>query len=367
MAKVRHMYPGANTCYGFYSFYDHIVPHDAHNKIVIKGGPGVGKSTFMKMIGKELNEAGVDLEYHWCSSDNNSLDGLVAGDRQLCLVDGTAPHVVDPRYPGAVDWIINMGDFWDAEKITSNKNNVIQLTKQVGLNFERAYNRLKEAQSTWWEWSSYCREAMDTTAVNRNILALADDFLQHAPKSGQASRHLFAAALTPEGVVNKVDSLIEDKWSIFAVKGSPGSGVKGLFKHIEDMSGLNGIYSEIYHCPFDPANIDLIILPENKVAILDISGHIADYEKNLPARKYKRMLDFDQFLDSAALNPYDEKLAATKDRFQNGLQEAITFIQTAKKFHDELETNYVPAMDFARIEAFRKELVDNLLEELKET
>jgi glutaredoxin 2 len=132
------------------------------------------------------------------------------------------------------------------------------------------------------------------------------------------------------------------------------------------MAGLNGIYTEIYHCPFDPTNIDLILLPINKVAILDISGHIVDYEKNLPAPKYKRMLDFDQFLDRSAINPYEPKLAATKDRFQNGLEEAITFIQTAKNLHDELETYYVPAMYFARIEEFRKELVNNLLDQLKE-
>jgi len=365
LAKIRHMYPGGNTCYGFYSFYDHIVPFDAHNKIVIKGGPGVGKSTFMKMVAQELSEHGIDIEYHWCSSDNNSLDGVVAGDRQLCMVDGTAPHIVDPRFPGAVDWIVNMGDFWDAEKIISNKKNIIQLTKQIGMNFNRAYNRLKEAQSAWWEWSSYYPEAVDSTAVNRNILALTSDFIQHAPKAIQPARHLFAAALTPEGIVSKVETLIENNWAIFAVKGSPCSGVKDLFKHIEDMLRLNSIYGEIYHCPFDPANIDLIILPDNKTAILDISGYIVDYEKNLQVRKYKRMLDFDQFLDSSALRSHSEQLSAAKDRFQNGLQEAIAFIRTAKSLHDELETNYVPAMDFARIEEFRKELVGNLLEELK--
>jgi len=365
LAKIRHMYPGGNTCYGFYSFYDHIVPYDAHNKIVIKGGPGVGKSTFMKMVAQELSEQGIDIEYHWCSSDNNSLDGVVAGDRQLCMVDGTAPHIVDPRFPGAVDWIVNMGDFWDAEKIMSNKKNIIQLTRQIGMNFNRAYNRLKEAQSAWWEWSSYHPEAVDSTAVNRNILALTSDFIQHAPKAAQPARHLFAAALTPEGIVSRVETLIENNWAIFAVKGSPCSGVKDLFKHIEDMLRLNSIYSEIYHCPFDPTNTDLIILPENKTAILDVSGYIVDYEKNLQVRKYKRMLDFDQFLDGRAIGSYSEQLSAAKARFQNGLQEAIAFIRNAKSLHDELETNYVPAMDFARIEEFRKELVGNLLEELK--
>ncbi len=364
MAIIRHMYPGGNTCYGFYSFYDHIVPHDAHNKIILKGGPGVGKSTFMKRVGQDLGDAGIDLEYHWCSSDNDSLDGLVAGDRQLCMVDGTAPHVVDPRYPGAVDWIVNLGDFWDADKIWPNKNNVIRLTQQIGLNFERAYNRLKETHAAWWEWSSFYR-TMDTAAANRNTRALTDDFLHQAPRSDQAVRHLFAAAITPMGVVTRVNSLIDDEWAIFAVKGRPGSGVKGLFKHIADMAILNSVYAEIYHCPFDPANIDLIIVPANKIAILDISGHIVNYAEHLPAQKYKRMLDFDQFQDSADLKANATKIAAAQDRFKKGLQEAVAFIQTAKGLHDELETNYVPAMDFDRIETFRKDLVDKVLQDLQ--
>ena len=365
MAKIRHMYPGGNTCYGFHSFYDHIVPHDSHKKIILKGGPGVGKSSFMKAIANGLSGNGIDIEYHWCSSDNNSLDGIVAGDGLICMVDGTAPHIVDPRYPGAVDYIINMGDFWDAKKIISNKKDIVLFTGQIGLFFRRAYNRLKEAQSAWWEWSSYYPEADNSTAVNRNIIALAEDFIAHAPKSNRPARHLFAAALTPEGIVSQVDSLVEKNYAVFAVKGSPGSGVKDLFKHIEAMLRLNNIYSEIYHCPFDPTNLDLIILPDTKTVILDISSHIVDYEKYLSARKYKRMLDFDQFLDLSAHSSHEEQLQQAKERFQKGLQEAIGFIQVAKNLHDELETNYVPAMDFDRIGEFRQELVSSLLEELK--
>ncbi|MEA4925590.1 MAG: hypothetical protein VB084_09790 [Syntrophomonadaceae bacterium] len=364
MAKIRNMYPGGNTCYGFYSFYDHIVPHASHKKLVLKGGPGVGKSNFMKEIGQELSQSGIDIEYHWCSSDNNSLDGMVAGDGFICLVDGTAPHIVDPRYPAAVDWIINMGDFWDQDKIRANKNDIVYLTGQISLNFSRAYNRLKEAQSAWWEWASFFPE-YDSTAVNRNIMALTEDLMAHAPKSSRPARHLFAAALTPEGIVSQVDSLVEKSWAVFAVKGSPRSGVKDLFRHIENMVKLNSIYSEIYHCPFDPANLDMIILPDAKAVILDVSGHIVDYEKYWQARKYKRILDFDQFLDPSLFRAYEQPMTQAQERFQNGLQDAVAFIQAAKKLHDELETHYVPAMDFERITEFRQKLTDELLAELK--
>lgn len=33
----------------------------------------------------------------------------------VALVDGTAPHVVEPKYPGVVDRYVNMGDCYDKE------------------------------------------------------------------------------------------------------------------------------------------------------------------------------------------------------------------------------------------------------------
>jgi DNA replication protein DnaC len=62
--KLREFFPGGNTSYGFYSFYDFIIDKDATRIFVIKGGPGVGKSTFMKVIGQSMLEKGFDVEFH---------------------------------------------------------------------------------------------------------------------------------------------------------------------------------------------------------------------------------------------------------------------------------------------------------------
>ena len=46
--RIRHMFPGGNTSQGFFSYYDYILGQEEANRIIcIKGGPGVGKSTFM--------------------------------------------------------------------------------------------------------------------------------------------------------------------------------------------------------------------------------------------------------------------------------------------------------------------------------
>jgi hypothetical protein len=271
--------------------------------------------------------------------------------------------MVDPRYPGAYDWIINLGDYWDATMIAENKHRIIELSQQKSMSFERAYNRLRETAHAWWEWGSFYSDLGNKAIVNRNILALAEDFLQGAPKSNQAPRHLFAAALTPEGIVSKADSLLDNSWAIYAVKGSPASGVKALFSYIESMVQLENIYAELFHCPFDPANLDLIMLPAKKAALLDISGHIVDYTRHLAIRHYKHLLDFDQFLNAAAVSACAEPIAAAQERFAQGLQQALLFLAHAKQLHGELESNYIPAMNFERIEAVRNDLTSQILAE----
>jgi len=342
-----------------------MVTYNVVDKIVLKGGPGVGKSTFMKKIGQDLLDNGIDIEFHWCSSDNHSLDGVTAGNGQVCILDGTAPHVVDPVFPGAVDKIIHLGDYWNADLIKAHKDEVISLTYKIGTCFKRAYIRLKEIQSAFEEIKSYSREAQNLATVNKNILALGNDFLQHAKDSGRPARHMFAAALTPEGVENKVLSLIDDSYTVYAVKGSPGSGVKDLFRYIEHMLTLSNQYAEIYHCPFDPMDIDMIILPQNKAVMADVSSHIVDYAQYFPSKKYRRFLDFDGFMDSALFASYEKQLKAARERIDTGLGDALSFIKTAKSWHDELETFYVPAMDFDRIEELRKDVTAQLLTVLK--
>jgi Cdc6-like AAA superfamily ATPase len=92
--RVKKVFPGCNTSQGFYSFYDYIIPPDATRILIIKGGPGVGKSTFMRHIAEAMVERGFDAEYHCCSSVNGSLDGVVFPQIGVALIDGTAPHRV---------------------------------------------------------------------------------------------------------------------------------------------------------------------------------------------------------------------------------------------------------------------------------
>lgn len=93
--RIRHLFPGGNTSLGFFSYYSNIITQEeADRLIIIKGGPGVGKSTFMKKVGEAMLDKGYDVEFLHCSSDNNSLDGIKIPDLRIAFIDGTAPHAV---------------------------------------------------------------------------------------------------------------------------------------------------------------------------------------------------------------------------------------------------------------------------------
>jgi len=105
--RITKVFPGGNTGLGFFSFYDELSDPSARRIYVIKGGPGVGKSTFMRRIADEVIKLGQDAEFLCCASDNDSYDGVRFPDLGIIMLDGTAPHVVDPKNPGAVDTIIH--------------------------------------------------------------------------------------------------------------------------------------------------------------------------------------------------------------------------------------------------------------------
>lgn len=365
MPTVRHLFPGGNTHYGFYSFYDYLAYPQIDRKFILKGGPGVGKSTFMKKMGQSFEQEGFDIEYHWCSSDNNSLDGLVVGKHNFCFLDGTSPHTTDPRYPGAVDEIINLGEYWDRSRLNAERESIVKLTDDISRCFARAYLRLKEAKAAYDEWQSFYDEASNKSAVNRNITALSDDFLRASIPNNKNPRHLFPGAITPEGLVHRADSLIDKGFTLFAVKGSPGSGFKRLFAHLLNSIELAGVYAEVYHNPFNPDEIDLIILPETQLVLIDISANIFNYISDLPTNKYRRILDFDQFANKDILTNYSSLIDDAQQRFHNNLNGAVELIKMAKTKHDELEGIYIPAIDFDAVNALREKLFSELLEDFE--
>ncbi|MBR5241570.1 MAG: hypothetical protein IKV20_00390 [Clostridia bacterium] len=101
----------------------------------------------MKRIAMELSGEVDRCELILCSSDKESLDGVILSTKsgRIAILDGTAPHTVDPKFPGAVAEIVNLGEGWDDKKLTARRDEVITLTRAKGKAYSEAYETLSTA------------------------------------------------------------------------------------------------------------------------------------------------------------------------------------------------------------------------------
>ena len=147
MAQTTNFFVGANSGDGFQNLFGEMVDiQDTYDFMVLKGGPGVGKNTFMREIGRTMEAAGTKVEYLWCSGDPDSLDGVVLPELRCAVADGTSPHVIEPMYPAAVDRYVDLGRFYDLTAAKASAEEVKASTHTYKAAYAKAYHRLKAAR-----------------------------------------------------------------------------------------------------------------------------------------------------------------------------------------------------------------------------
>lgn len=339
------MFPGGNTPKGFHSFYNYILPQEEARRIfVIKGGPGVGKSTFMKKTAQELVELGYDTEFMHCSSDNGSLDGIVIPKLGIAMIDGTSPHIVDPRNPGAVDEIIHLGDFWKEEGLRAKKEEILNVNKEVGRLFARAYRYINAAASVYEDTAVINGWALDRAKLNADADRLLKALFADDPVAGKEGRErrLFASALTPAGLQNFLDTILTGK--LYIIRGAAGTGTESLLEKVKAAATEKGFYTEAYYCPLNPEKLEHLVVPEKGISIATCNKYHSTEQQAFME------IDLNEFLHPEVLKKYSEELAYNEKTFESLLQKGLDTIARAKGLHDHMESYYIPNMDFEAVQ-----------------
>jgi len=353
--RVRKMFPGGNTSQGFYSYYRYILPEDAKRIFIIKGGPGTGKSVFMREVAREMRDLGYDVELHYCSSDFDSLDAIVIEELKVALMDGTAPHVVDPKYPGAVDEIINLGEYWDVKELEKNREEIIECSKKVSSHFARAYKLLAAAKPVMDDIEEKYGGCMDYGRVNLAAEKLAKEIFDGWPVTAVPGRerHLFASAYTPGGYVDYSETLVEYMQRVYYVEGHPGTGKTRLLERFASSAVDRGVSVECFHYPLKPHKLCTVVMKELGIAVTCSAK---------AKERADRMVDLNLFLDTAKLEEVMEQVKRDTDIFERIINEAVSAILDAKKTHDLLEKYYAGNMDFEATQRLKDKVLERILE-----
>ncbi|MDP4086358.1 MAG: PRK06851 family protein [Bacillota bacterium] len=355
--KIKNYYAGGNTAKGFHSFYESNL-QGLERLFILKGGPGTGKSSLMKKIGNEWVEKGFNIEFLHCSSDNNSIDGVIIQALKVGIVDGTAPHVVEPKAPGAIEEYVNLGAAWDKEALRLHKEEIQSLTSRISECFQHAYDLFKEALEIHDDWEKIYIGSMDFRKADQLTTKLIEKFFGKMQLNKKADiRHRFFGAATPKGAVDFIPNLTEDIPKRYFIKGRPGSGKSTMLKKLAAAAEQKGLDVEIYHCGFDPNSLDMVVFRELGLAVFDSTAPHEYY----PSRDSDEIIDMYQLLITPGTDEiFADMLSKITDKYKSKMAEATTYLAKAKELHDELETFYVSAMDFSIVERIQEKIAEEI-------
>lgn len=357
--KMKNYFAGGNTARGFYNLYDSNL-QGLDRLFILKGGPGTGKSSLMKRIGNEWMEKGYDIEFLHCSSDNDSIDGVLIPALKVGIVDGTAPHVIEPKAPGAVEEYINLGEAWDAQVLGLHKNKIKKLTYQNNETYQLAYAAFKEALDIHDDWEKIYINSMDFEKADQLTTKLIEMFFGKMKLNKKSDvRHRFLGAATPTGAVDFVPNLTKEISKRYFIKGRPGSGKSTMLKKLAAAAEVRGVDSEVYHCGFDPYSLDMVIFRELGIAIFDSTAP----HEYFPSRDGDEIIDMYEILIASGTDEiYEDLIEGIAEKYKSKMSEATTYLAKAKELHDELEAIYITAMDFSVVDNIQSKIAEQIRE-----
>ena len=349
--KEKHIFAGNNTSEGFFSYFDFLLkPEDAEHIYILKGGPGVGKSSFMKKFAEKVREKCYSAEYIHCSSDNKSLDGILIPELKILLVDGTAPHTIDPAIPGAVDEIINLGAFLDGQKLKKHKAAIIQTNKDKSNIYKSAYRYLKSAGIIYDEICSVYDSHVNADKFNEMCeKAISKLFASDYGKKTGNVRKLFTEAFTACGYVSYTELFFENN-EVWAIAGNDTNYSSVFLDRILSEAIKRGYDAECYYRPLSPKKLQHIYLPEKKLIIITAEHHMSE--------KYDEVFDIHSIMNSENIKTHISEIEKNLHLYDMLIKCALEKLSETKKMHDLLEAFYVNCMDFDGVDKYFEKIIN---------
>ena len=346
-ASIKNYFTCANSSKGFCNFFDSNL-QGLNNLYILKGGPGTGKSTLMKKIGAHFYDLGYDIEFIHCSSDADSLDGVIIPKLSVGIVDGTAPHVIEPTAPGAIEEYVNLGVAWDRQLLKPHTADILALKYQIGHCYDVLYQSYAEALGIHDEWESIYIAEMDFNKAPLLRQYICDTLLNFEKQDHTAVvKHRFFGASTPTGSTDYIQNLTEDLSKRYFIKGRPGTGKSTLLKQMAAHCEELGYDIEIYHCSFDPDSLDMLLIPSKGICFFDSTAP-HEYFPNKPTDEIIDM--YDALVTKVTDEKNEAALKEISNRYKQTIKKGTDALGLAKQFHDQLEQFYIDAVDFDIIE-----------------
>ena len=309
----------ANSGRGFVSRYAGF-PGEGAFLHILKGGPGTGKSSFLKRIRSEAAARGYDTESILCSGDPDSLDGLSIPALGLAWADGTAPHALEPKAFGVDADYVNLGLFCRPLDEAARAR-VGELNRAYKARYRDAYALLRAALVLEEAGSRPATEA-ELTAAEESVRQRLAAYPEAGGQKGRRETR-FLSAISCKGLL-RLDATEE----MLCKQMQPLPGGHAALERAAELAAERGLRVICCPRPLNPDELEAVLLPEAGLGFF--APGVESPESGLR--------------DAA-------------------LRRATEHLREAKRLHDGLEALYRPFVDFAALTAFTEADLQSLFGE----
>ena len=344
MDKMRYEYFAAsNSAEGFVNYFSQIFNKQNCSRVyIIKGGPGPGKSRFMREVANEAESRGLCVKYYYCSSDADSLDGIIIDEMRVGLLDGTAPHVCEPTLVGAFEQIINLGDFWNEQLLADKAVEIEALVRKKSQAYKRAYMLLAACGKLL--------EAQDSTVAacvnHKKLSGAVKRWFHKLPESTVPTENIGLCRAVGMKGYTKFDTYEAGAHMLFTVSDSYRASYY-FMNELRNEAMRRNMSLSVSYDPIMPSRVDALCLCD--VGITFVVG-----------KDGERKINIKRFINENELKMHKDKLKKLEASIKNLELLISESFDDVKKYHFELEEMYMAAMDFNKKEEYTKNFIKKL-------
>lgn len=271
---------------------------------------------------------------------------------RLCIK--TAPHVVEPKYPGLCETILNLGDCWNKEQFAGKEKEILELYVENSRVQDRSGRYITAAASLMADSYRIALDCTDTAKAARFGAGLAKRLIGTGEKKQGREWIRFLSGITPKGLVFYRSTLEKMCDNIVEISDDYGAASRVI------LSVFRAYALELGHtiitcpCPFTPGEkIEHIIVPDLHLAVCTTNRYlqVGQGERRIHARR---------FTDIGGLRQKKQRLAFNRRAVKELLEGACDLAGECKFIHDQIEQYYIPAMNFGKVTSIGNQVISEL-------
>ena len=345
-------FAASNSSLGFRSYYTACFDAARIGRLyAVKGGPGTGKSRFLRAVAEKGEACGWHAELIYCSSDPDSLDGVILtkpGEEGVALMDATAPHIYEPNRPGYREEIINLGSFWNAELLRAKGAEIAERNRRKQQAYRMAYRYL----AGYGEMTATRDELVEPYLRKKALYAFAEKWMRQIPgESAFEEQIALARSIGMRGPVT-LDTYYAVAKTAYYVEDCRGCAAVFL-EMLYEIAKRKNLSVRVSYDPLLPGKIDGLLFKNSGVAFLAFEGGDA---------KNRRKINMRRFVETGLMHACRGEINFAERMRRAMLRGAVNCFSRICEAHFSIEEIYIRAMDFGAKESFTRSFCASLFQ-----